>query len=60
MFIQCRTYEVFPGGHKKNKKRGRFAVFYNVRISWTYDRIHQIQGQRLLIKCAYKRRGVAA
>ena len=49
----------FLGGHKKNKKCGRFGIFYNVEISWTYERIHQIQGQRLSIKCAYKGRGVA-
>ena len=50
---------MFSGGHKKNKKRDRFAIFCNVSISWTYERVHQIQGQRLSIKCAYKRRGVA-
>ena len=32
IFIRCRSYEIFSGGHKKNKKRGRFGIFYDFKF----------------------------
>ena len=41
---------------KKNQKRVKLGIFYDVQIS-RMEKMHHVQGQRLSIKCAHRGEG---
>ena len=44
----------FLGGHKKNKKRCTLDIFYDIHNIG--EKIHQVQGEKRLIKYTYRER----
>ena len=52
--VECRSGQIFlMWGHKRNKKCGKLGIFYNIQISKIWEKIYNLQSQRLYINCAY-------